>query len=139
MAAPDGETVSHERALCTGNKKGTSHLHAKMIRGLDEAIKKNKKKKTAGAELGEYRSCRCLVTVTAHVACAVKDLRCVTRQAKRKRKGGTNNFQGKEKITEVGDEHYNKPQNKGHKHNLSSNKILKADRINRNWFDVRRI
>ena len=45
MAAPDGETVSHERALCTGNKKGTSHLHAKMIRGLDEAIKKKQKKK----------------------------------------------------------------------------------------------
>ena len=44
MAAPDGETVSHERALCTGNKKGTSHLHAKMIRGLDEAIKKKQKK-----------------------------------------------------------------------------------------------
>ena len=38
MAAPDGETASHERALCTGNKKGTGHLHAKMIRGLDEAI-----------------------------------------------------------------------------------------------------
>ena len=52
LAASDGETASHERALCTGNKKGTGHLHAKMIRGLDEAIKKILKKKNSRSRVG---------------------------------------------------------------------------------------
>ena len=50
-----------------------------------------------------------------------------------------NNFQSKEKISEMGGDHNNKQQNKRHKHNLSFNKFWIVDRISKSWIKAKTI